>query len=514
MDIRVGPASGATSANWPAKGPSTDRFAIGVDRKPILGWRYREANILEPRHRLGEHQRGAGPGIGDARLDREGTVIDMPAAARDLRGARADAAIDRESELVRVDAQAIEIERCVSAHRNSAAYTDRRAGKIGQGGVGDRCNARVELGRKTPRGARGKREIDHGRAARGADIVQRQALRAHRSANPVASTGEIAAQREVGCRAGERQPQIVRQQCRTRQYQGAAAGAVDKSWIDHRIAAGNPGDRQIQRQGPTRAIIARGAFLPQAGEHGSADVQFAHARLVGDGEIVERSVERGGQPRIAQRNTIAQHRRIAHPHHHLEVVRPIVGQIDQPFGRKADFAASHYGRPVEHPVVDGDIALERHLVAKCFGWQAGQEYGRVDRSQQAEPASAVGQLQGGDPFVFAADEQCAVPLRPGAIAAHAHVERSIEPGERGNRPVRRGGGIQRKIEIVAIGFGVDQQHHPVTRAQTPVKIEQQPAVIDLSAPGDVDPLRVFSGDAAGQREIVDHQFLDRNVEAR
>ena len=123
-------------------------------------------------------------------------------------------------------------------------------------------------------------------------------------------------------------------------------------------------------------------------------------------------------------------------------------------------------------------------------------------------------MQGGDPFVFAADEQCAVPLRPGAIAAHAHVERDIEPGERGNRAVGRGGGIQRKIEIVAIGFGVDQQRHPVTRAQTPVKIEQQPAVIDLSAPGDVDPLRVFSGDAAGQREIVDHQFLDRNVEAR
>ena len=240
------PTLGRQQRQLSGEGPE-ERLALGIDRKAFLAWRDCQANILEPGRGAGKDQRGAGPGIGHAGFDGEGAVIDMRAAARHLGGAISDAAVEREAQLAGIDAQTVEVERRIAAYRDTAAHADRCSGEIGQRGIGDRRDPRVEIGRQPPGCPRCQHEVDHGGSAQRTDIVERKPLRADRTAQLVTAARQIAAQRKVGRSAGEGYAQIVGKQRRTAEHQSAAAHAVDQSRIDPGIAAGDLCDRDIER---------------------------------------------------------------------------------------------------------------------------------------------------------------------------------------------------------------------------------------------------------------------------
>ena len=62
-----------------------------------------------------------------------------------------NAAIERHLHLACIDTQTVEIERGIAAHRHPATHADGCAGEVGQRRIGNRGNARIEIGREPPR---------------------------------------------------------------------------------------------------------------------------------------------------------------------------------------------------------------------------------------------------------------------------------------------------------------------------------------------------------------------------
>ena len=91
--------------------------------------------------------------------------------------------------------------------------------------------------------------------------------------------------------------------------------------------------------------------------------------------------------------------------------------------------------------------------------------------------------------------------------------RCIDTGQSGQRSIRCRNDIERQVEIIAIGFRVDQQGDPVAPSEPPVDIDQQPTVGDLRTARKIDALRILASYPRSQGELVDLQFFDGDVEA-
>ena len=337
---------------------------------------------------------------------------------------------------------------------------------------------------------------------------------AHWTANEIGPAREIAAEGEICRRIGESEAQIVCQQRRTGEDQRAASTPIDQSGIDQRIAADNPRDRQVQRQCPACPIIIGRSLLAQAGQYGSGEIGFGHAQVMDDSEIIERPVDRGGEPGIAQAHVLAQEVRIAHPRSNLERFGAVLGEVEQPFGGQVEPGAAKQCAAVEHAIVNCDLALDCDVIPQRAGRNSGNEVRRIEPARQAEQPGAIGNPQRGYALVLAAHEQTPGPARPGTIAAKACSVGIFEASQRRDRPIGSRNHINCEIEIVPIGFGIDQQVKPVTLSQFSVQIDHQPAVGYLHAARYIHTLRPVAGNSGSQSEVLDRQFFDIDIEAR
>ena len=107
-----------------------------------------------------------------------------------------------------------------------------------------------------------------------------------------------------------------------------------------------------------------------------------------------------------------------------------------------------------------------------------------------------------------------VPSRPGAISADPRLVRSRKAKQGGDGAFCGCGDIGLYIEIVAVRFRVEQDCEPVRLAQAGISVHEQATVLNLHFRGKVDALRLVTGDAGRQHEIVDLELVDGNVEAR
>ena len=198
-----------------------------------------------------------------------------------------------------------------------------------------------------------------------------------------------------------------------------------------------------------------------------------------DVELVESTVQRCRRCRAIEAQAVVEQRRVAQTCAEPVVLDTVFGEIEQAVAIEQDTPPDEYRSPVEFPVVDRQPCLDRRVIAERAFGQAVDEIACVEFAQNSEHALAIGDAEGGNSLLPAADKQAALPCRPGAIAAQARLVGPFDTQDAGNRPALACADIGGQVEIVPVRLCVQQQGQGIVRAELRIAIDEQEPVTDL-----------------------------------
>ena len=88
----------------------------------------------------------------------------------------------------------------------------------------------------------------------------------------------------------------------------------------------------------------------------------------------------------------------------------------------------------------------------------------------------------------------------------------MQPGQAGDHAVGGPSTAARQPELVAIGLGVEIDHHPVVRGRESTRLDHRAAAMNVGLGGEPDHL-LMTGDRLAELEPIDAQRPDMDVEA-
>ena len=106
------------------------------------------------------------------------------------------------------------------------------------------------------------------------------------------------------------------------------------------------------------------------------------------------------------------------------------------------------------------------------------------------------------------------PFRPGAITLDARSVTGLGPYQPCNDAAARGRVVQIHVELVAIGLRLDQQGEPVFSPKLAGRLHEDAPRPDIGPGIEIDTVRAVVDDALRNRQIVDFEFVDPDIEVR
>ena len=251
-----------------------------------------------------------------------------------------------------------------------------------------------------------------------------------------------------------------------------------------------------------------------------AKIKPAGSEVMRNGQIAERPVDRGRQSRILQPGRRSQPVGITYECCNVEIVREVASQIDRALASHIQSAGDGCDVAFENARFQRAIHRQREFRANRPGKKrlASQLWGKL--TQKPVNTRIVRQLKARDTTAFIAvrvfphDESMAKPLCPRTVPLDPCIVGGVQSRDLRKRAIGGGAIVKGEIEAVAIRLCIEQQVEPVLPAKRALCIDERAAFANVDLRGEVDALRFLSGHTGSQRQVVDLEPIDADVEIR
>ena len=230
-----------------------------------------------------------------------------------------------------------------------------------------------------------------------------------------------------------------------------------------------------------------------------------------DRDIAKRPIDHTVEGQSFEPQPRAQQFGIDQPRLDREPVEQVARQIDPPAAVGLDPRAVDPDAARDHRLEEGSRRAEVKRFAQRALRQSGGQQRALRAPEQRIMPGAVGQAKRGSLLAGAVEQQTAVPLGPRALARDDGADVSIGADQSGEQAPARRGVIERDVELVAVGRGVDQRGKLVPAAQAAIGLDQRAARANIDLGGQIDLAR-GPGDTFGNGQLVDHEAVDADIE--